>query len=57
VRRAEGPERILPPWWQFGLREAPRDYWRVETENGQRLWVFARRRDGTPEWFIHGWFG
>jgi protein ImuB len=57
VRRAEGPERLLPPWWQFGLREAPRDYWRVETENGQRLWVFARRRDGTPEWFIHGWFG
>lgn len=57
VRRAEGPERILPPWWQFGLREAPRDYWRVETEKGQRLWVFARRSEGTPEWFIHGWFG
>jgi protein ImuB len=57
VRRAEGPERILPPWWQFGLHEAPRDYWRVETEDGQRLWVFARRRDDTPEWCIHGWFG
>lgn len=57
VRRAEGPERILPPWWQFGLREAPRDYWRVETEDGRRLWVFARRTEGGPEWFIHGWFG
>ena len=57
VRRAEGPERILPPWWQFGLCEAPRDYWRVETERGQRLWVFARRGEDAPEWFIHGWFG
>jgi protein ImuB len=57
VRRAEGPERILPPWWQFGLNEAPRDYWRVETEDGRRLWVFARRTEHAPEWFIHGWFG
>lgn len=57
VRRAEGPERLLPPWWQFGLREAPRDYWRVETEDGRRLWVFARRSEDAPEWFVHGWFG
>lgn len=57
VRRAEGPERILPAWWVPGVQEGARDYWRVETEDGRRLWVFARRKDGAPEWFVHGWFG
>jgi protein ImuB len=57
VRRAEGPERILPAWWTPGMQEGARDYWRVETEDGRRLWVFAHRKDGAPEWFVHGWFG
>lgn len=39
--RATGPERITPEWWlvddawQSGLR----DYWRVETRQGRRLWM------------------
>ncbi|WP_439580609.1 Y-family DNA polymerase, partial [Elioraea sp.] len=37
VRRAEGPERILPVWWRAGPQEDARDYWRVETEDGRRL--------------------
>ncbi|WP_337876239.1 DNA polymerase Y family protein [Elioraea sp.] len=57
VCRAEGPERILPAWWMPGVQEGARDYWRVETEDGRRLWVFAHRKDGAPEWFVHGWFG
>jgi protein ImuB len=56
VRRAEGPERILPAWWLPGVQEGARDYWRVETEDGRRLWVFARRDGGAPQWFLHGWF-
>jgi protein ImuB len=47
-----GPERIETGWW----REAPirRDYYRVDTENGCRFWLFRRLSDG--QWFLHGWF-
>ena len=42
VTRAEGPERIAPEWWreigQAGSK--PRDYYRVEDENGRRYWLF-----------------
>jgi protein ImuB len=55
VVSAEGPERILPAWWKPGEHPGARDYWRVETEDGQRLWVFAERTGGAPAWFIHGW--
>ena len=58
---AEGPERILPAWWKpspaqgaSGARDDARDYWRIETEDGRRLWVFATRTDDAPEWFLHG---
>jgi protein ImuB len=56
VRRAEGPERILPAWWMPDGGDGARDYWRVETEDGRRAWVFARRGNGDPHWFLHGWF-
>lgn len=56
VVSAEGPERILPAWWKPAPQERARDYWRVETEDGRRLWVFAERNGGAPEWFLHGWF-
>jgi protein ImuB len=60
VRRAEGPERIAPEWWQEPKGKKPseaRDYYRVEDESGARFWVY---RDGHysdaggPRWFIHG---
>jgi protein ImuB len=61
VRRAEGPERIAPEWWQEPTGKAPRqirDYYRVEDESGARFWLY---RDGLyagdaprPRWFIHG---
>ena len=50
-----GPERIEAGWWEG--EEIRRDYYVIETEQGQRAWVFrpAGKRDGT--WMLHGWFG
>lgn len=62
VKRADGPERIFGEWWQRNSEmEAVRDYFVVEDERGERLWVF-RSGDGVdPEtgshrWFCHGIF-
>jgi len=57
TRVALGPERILPEWW-FDLpewRNGPRDYWRVEAESGERLWMyFAHGAEISGGWFCHG---
>jgi protein ImuB len=58
VARAEGPERIAMEWWRsHGLT---RDYFRVETRDGQRFWLY---RDGlyqqsglAPRWYLQGLF-
>ena len=58
VTRAEGPERIAMEWWKKeGLT---RDYFRVETREGQRFWLY---RDGlfhqtklAPRWYLQGIF-
>lgn len=59
TRMATGPERILPEWW-FDLpewRSGARDYWRVETEGGERLWLFfAHGAAAGGGWFCHGRF-
>jgi protein ImuB len=57
TRFAVGPERIAPEWWLDDpeWRSGPRDYWRVETEGGERLWLFfAHGADVTGGWFCHG---
>jgi protein ImuB len=56
VRRARGPERLAPPWWEGPVADARaqgfRDYFRVEDERGRWLWVF---RDAlSRRWFVHG---
>lgn len=64
VARAQGPERIAPPWWQDGRagRGEVRDYYRVEDEAGRRFWLYRdglygeTRRDGPPRWYLHGLF-
>ena len=59
VRMAAGPERILPEWWLDNpdWRSGARDYWRVETDEGERLWLFyAHGADLSPGWFCHGVF-
>lgn len=52
VARCWGPERIETGWWR-GER-ACRDYYRVETKNGQQFWLF--RRHEHENWFLHGVF-
>ena len=56
VARAAGPERIGAEWWRD---DGPtRDYYRVETAEGRRLWVFREglygRETEAPPWFVHG---
>jgi protein ImuB len=56
---AFGPERIAPEWWldDPGWRSGPRDYWRVETEEGERLWIYeARGGEIAAGWFAQGVF-
>lgn len=55
--RATGPERIAPEWWHDDphWRTGLRDYWRVETGQGRRLWLFHTPQ--APAWFVHGEFG
>jgi protein ImuB len=52
VARTWGPERIYTGWWRG--RTVRRDYYRVETTTGHRLWLFRRLEDG--KWFLHGRF-
>ncbi len=57
TRVAIGPERIAPEWWLDNpeWRSGPRDYWRVEVEGGERLWLFyAIGRDMPAGWFCEG---
>lgn len=59
VARAVGPERIAPEWWLDDpeWRSGPRDYWRVETETGERLWLFrALGADLGAGWYAQGVF-
>ncbi len=59
LARAIGPERIAPEWWldDPAWRHGPRDYWRVETDTGERLWLFyAHGGDVAGGWFCTGIF-
>ncbi|MEM6440224.1 MAG: DNA polymerase Y family protein [Pseudomonadota bacterium] len=64
VAAAAGPERISPEWWldDPAWRGGARDYWRVETRAGARLWLFETRGgpDAEPgwegRWSVHGIF-
>ena len=58
-KRAMGPERIAPEWWldDPNWRSGVRDYWRVDTEDGRRLWLyFAHGANMSPGWFCQGDF-
>ena len=52
IIRCEGPEKIETGWWRFPAIH--RDYFRADTEDGQRLWLFHARDEGS--WFVHGEF-
>ena len=48
-----GPERIEAGWWDGG--DLCRDYYVIETQQGQRAWAF-RGIQGEEPWLLHGWF-
>jgi protein ImuB len=52
IVQAYGPERIETAWWRGPT--VRRDYYVVETDSGERFWLFRRLRDGS--WFLHGMF-
>lgn len=54
--RVAGPERIAPEWWfdDPAWRSGLRDYWRVETAEGPRLWLFHTPQ--APGWAVQGEF-
>lgn len=54
--RATGPERLTPEWWltDEAWDRGMRDYWRVETREGRRLWLYHTPQ--RPGWFAHGEF-
>jgi protein ImuB len=56
IIRADGPERIHGEWWKSDADiNLIRDYYRVETGDGTRYWLF---RDGPAgeggRWWLHG---
>lgn len=56
---ATGPERIAPEWWldEPDWRSGTRDYWRVTTTNGQRLWLYYAHGGALSSgWFCQGQF-
>lgn len=58
VLRAEGPERLAAEWWIDGEEAPARDYFRLESDCGQRFWVYRQGFYGdiVPRWFMHGIF-
>lgn len=53
VRIVSGPERLESGWWDG--EDARRDYYVLETSQGQRAWAFAPPGE-QGGWMLHGWF-
>jgi protein ImuB len=51
IHHADGPARISCEWWR-GERGEPRDYWRLEDEEGGRFWLYGQGGG----WYLHGLF-
>jgi protein ImuB len=61
VINAEGPERIVMEWWRDDKGDVlTRDYFRVESKEGIRAWLFRRgpyaSESTEPQWYLHGLF-
>jgi protein ImuB len=70
VVHVEGPERIAMEWWRDDAGNVlMRDYFRVESREGLRVWIFrawpkSKKKDEEEErdqqqptaWFLHGVF-
>lgn len=49
-----GPERIESGWWDD--EDIRRDYYLIETTQGQRAWVFRIAGEQAGPFMLHGWF-
>lgn len=61
VTRVEGPERIAMEWWRDDRgNKLTRDYFRVESMVGARVWLYREglfgREISRPSWYLHGLF-
>ncbi len=60
VAHAEGPERIAMEWWRDAQGHTlTRDYFRVESREGVRVWLYREgffNGHSLPNWFLHGVF-
>ncbi|MEM8935132.1 MAG: DNA polymerase Y family protein [Pseudomonadota bacterium] len=60
VAKANGPERIADEWAHKQAPNTTRDYYRIETYDGRRYWLFRdglfERETDQPKWFLHGFF-
>jgi protein ImuB len=60
VAYAEGPERIAMEWWRDAAgNKLTRDYFRVESREGLRVWIYREGLFGeksNPSWLVHGVF-
>lgn len=52
-RILSGPERLESGWWDGD--DARRDYYVLETSQGQHAWAFAPPGE-RDHWMLHGWF-
>lgn len=52
VMRFWGPERLETGWWNGPMHR--RDYFRIENDQGQWLWIYHDLRENT--WYAHGLF-
>ena len=52
-RIVSGPERLESGWWDGA--DARRDYYVIETSQGQRAWAFAPAGE-QGGWMLQGWF-
>jgi protein ImuB len=50
IAREWGMERIETGWWR--RKRVARDYYRIETSEGRRFWLFQQLTD--DRWFLHG---
>ena len=62
--RTPSPSKVQgdSPRPSLGRDRRPRDYYRIEDEDGHRYWVFREglyqeSAQGSPGWFVHGVFG
>lgn len=66
TKSAHGPERLSDEWWQVKAGggsdrfsyplTGTRDYWRVQTAEGPRLWLLTYPACARGEWYVAGRF-